>query len=457
MTKKALPIILSLLLISATAFCRSDENSKRIPYRQLLSRYEGMLKENEYLRDRVDSLLAESDRQRQLVDSLCEILNKNDYKLTELLISEADYPDSLIIPGIDSTALDGESIESFTTDVSDSVLIERLKDMRSMISLPYNPTVKRYMVRYSEKARAQMSRMLGEAQYFFPIYEDVFSRYDLPLELKYLSVIESAFKTKARSRAGARGLWQFMYGTAKLYGLNIDSYVDDRMDTWKATDAAARYLKDSYDLLGDWSLAIASYNCGTKNVLKAINRAGSSKFWDIYPYLPRETRGYLPAFVGAMYGMVYHKEYGIEPEGNPMSEPTALVTIKRKLHFKQLEEVLGIPVETVEWLNSQYIHNIVPASEDHPYQLRLPEKCIAAMESIEPDSLYNHRAEELFSKAVQIDKAKNGYSDGYHIVRKGENLSVIASRYGVSVSRLKKENGLKSNLIRPGKRLKIPR
>ena len=452
MIKKTILLLLNLLLLCPSAICKDDGTGKRIPYKQLMSRYEAIKTENEYLRGRVDSLLAEADFQRQLVDSLCEILNRNDYRPSEILVCESDFPDSLIVPGIDSTVT-----ETFSTDVSDSVLIERLKAMRSMISLPYNPTVKRYMIRYSEKAGAQMSRMLGEAQYFFPIYEEILSKYDIPMELKYLSVIESAFKTTARSRAGARGLWQFMYGTAKLYGLNIDSYVDDRMDTWKATDAAARYLKDSYELLGDWSLAIASYNCGTKNVLKAINRAGSSEFWDIYPYLPRETRGYLPAFVGAMYGMVYHKEYGIIPDKNPMPEPTGLVTIKRKLHFKQLEEVLGIPVETVEWLNSQYIHDIVPASEEQQFVLRLPEKCIELMESVEPDSLYNHRAGELFSKAVQLDKYKKGHGSEYHTVRSGENLSVIAARYGVSVNRLKKENGLKSNLIRPGKRLRIPR
>lgn len=455
MTKKPLLIILSLLFLLPNAYCKDTGNKKRIPYKQLLSRYEGIHTENDYLHRTVDSLLAEVDRQRQLVDSLCDVLNRNDSKLTEIRISDSDYPDSLIVPGNDSVI-----IESFTTDVSDSILIERLKAMRSMISLPYNPTVKRYMVRYSEKARTQMSRMLGEAKYFFPIYEEILSKYDIPLELKYLSVIESAFKTKARSRAGARGLWQFMYGTAKLYGLNIDSYVDDRMDTWKATDAAARYLKDSYELLGDWSLAIASYNCGTKNVLKAINKAGSSEFWDIYPYLPRETRGYLPAFVGAMYGMEYHKEYGIVPEENPIPDNTALVMIKRKLHFKQLEEVLGIPVGTVEWLNSQYIHDIVPATEEHPYVLRLPENCINLLENVEPDSLYNHRAEELFSKAVNVGKdtgSRRGSSSGYHTVRKGENLSLIAARYGVSVSSLKKANGLKSDIIGVGKRLRIPR
>ena len=189
----------------------------------------------------------------------------------------------------------------FTSGVPDQVLIERLEKMNSFIRLPYNETVKNYMVLYSEKMPTRMSQMLGLAQYYMPIFEEAFRKYGLPLELKYMAIIESALNPVAVSRVGATGMWQFMHSTARNYGLRIDSYIDDRMDPVASVDAAARYLRDAYRIFGDWSLAISSYNCGSGNVNKAIKRAGRRDFWSIYPYLPRETRGYVPAMVGAMY------------------------------------------------------------------------------------------------------------------------------------------------------------
>ena len=230
----------------------------------------------------------------------------------------------------------------FTTDVPDSVLMRRLADMNSFISLPYNETVKNYMILYSEKMPRKMGEMMGLSEYYMPIYEETFRRYDLPVELKYLAVIESALNPRAESRVGALGLWQFMYRTAKSYGLRIDSYVDERMDPVLSADAAARYLRDAYRIFRDWPLAISSYNCGSGNVNKAIKRAGGKKdFWSIYDYLPRETRGYVPAMVGAMYAFRYANEYGLYPE--PMAIPTYVDTIHlhKNLHFAQVSEAAG--------------------------------------------------------------------------------------------------------------------
>ena len=223
-------------------------------------------------------------------------------------------------------ANDSEDVEDFNMDsvrfesnVPDSVYIKRLEKMNSFITLPYNEIVRNYIILYSEKMPTKMRHILGLCDYYMPKYQEVLNKYDLPEELRAMAIIESALNPTAVSRAGAKGMWQFMYYTAKMYGLNINSFVDERLDPFKSADAAARYLQDAYEIFGDWNLAIASYNCGAGNVNKAIRRSGGSrKFWDIYPFLPRETRGYVPAFVGALYTMKYYKEHGLKPEGVQM-------------------------------------------------------------------------------------------------------------------------------------------
>ena len=218
----------------------------------------------------------------------------------------------------------------FQSNVPDEVYIERLKQMNSFITLPYNDIVKNYIILYSEKMPTKMAHMLGLSKYYMPIFEETFNKYDMPEELKAMAINESAL---AVSRVGAKGMWQFMYATAKMYGLHIDSFVDERLDPVKSADAAARYMMDAYKIFGDWSLAIASYNCGAGNVNKAIRRSGGSRaFWDIWPYLPRETRGYVPAFVGALYAMHYHKEHGIKPEAVEMPVQVDTFKINRQLH-----------------------------------------------------------------------------------------------------------------------------
>ncbi|MBQ2150963.1 MAG: lytic transglycosylase domain-containing protein, partial [Bacteroidales bacterium] len=293
-------------------------------------------KENQELRNEVDSLkkAMEKLRKEKLVkDSLAKemigIYEENEDKSAAGLNPEdynAETTDSLLniwymhrqVSGNrEGEGYDMDSVR-FSSNVSDAVMKERLENMNSFITLPYNEKVRNFMILYSEKMPTKMGHILRLCQYYMPIFEETFNKYKLPDELKYVAIIESALNPTAVSRAGAKGMWQFMMQTAKSYGLEINSYVDERLDPFKSSDAAARYLQDSYRLFGDWNLAISSYNCGPGNVNKAIRRSGSRDFWAVYDYLPRETRGYVPAFVGAMYAIKYSKEYGLQASGVQM-------------------------------------------------------------------------------------------------------------------------------------------
>ena len=290
-----------------------------------------------------------------------------------------------------------------------------------------------------------------------PIFQETFDRYNLPEELKAMAIIESALNPRAESRAGAKGMWQFMYGTAKQYGLHIDSFVDERMDVEKSMDAAARYLRDAYKVFGDWTLAISSYNCGSGNVSKAIRRAGGKRdFWSIYPFLPRETRGYVPAFVGAMYAMSYHKEYGISPLEVGMPVQTDTFEIHRNLHFKQIHELVGVPMEDLKNLNPQYVHEIIPGN-NHKYILKIPYKWTNAFISVEKDSLYRHKSDSLLSQKVMKDVENSGKNVGRiaYRVKSGDYLGKIANKYRVTVTQIKRWNNLKSTNIRAGQILYI--
>ena len=364
----------------------------------------------------------------------------------------------------------------FTSDVSDEVMLKRLSDMHAYVTIPFNETVKNFIILYSEKMPRHLSRMMGRSLYYFPIFEEAFARYDLPLELKYMSIIESALDPIARSRAGALGIWQFMYSTGKHYGLRINSFMDERMDVTKAADAAARYLRDAYNVFGDWSLAISAYNCGSGNVMKAIKRAGDKRdFWSIYPYLPEETRSYMPAFVGAMYAFTYSKEYGITPADVGMPVAVDTFEIRRNLHFRQIEDVVGVPLETISLLNPQYTHEIIPGA-DGMCVLNLPYNYTKAFVAAEKDSLYTHRAAELLDpqiiKEIEIAPIKpkggprnaaasnsgarkgTGHTTTYKVVS-GDYLGKIAQRYGCTVKQLKQWNNLKSDNIRVGQVLVV--
>lgn len=346
----------------------------------------------------------------------------------------------------------------YTSQVPDSVLVRRLNDIHSFIPLSYNDIVKNYIILYSEKMPQKMGRVIGLGNYYFPIFQETFNRYGIPEELRAMAVIESMLKYDAMSRVGARGMWQFMYYTAKKYGLKINSFVDERLDPVKAVDAAARYLKDSYEVFGDWPLAIASYNCGPGNVNKAIKRSGGkTDFWDIYYCLPRETRGYVPAFVGALYALNYYRECGITPEDVEMPTQIDTFHINRMLHFKQVSEMAGVPMDVLKVLNPQYTHDIIPGSPAEQWVLRIPADYTGRFVDVE-DSVHLHKADTLLNP-VTIKKIKDG-GDGQRIaykVKKGDYLGKIAARYNCSVKQIQKWNHLKGTNIREGQTLYIYR
>lgn len=345
----------------------------------------------------------------------------------------------------------------FESNVPDEVYIERIKKMNSFIQLPYNEIVRNYIIMYSEKMHKRMPHMLGICKYYMPIFEEIFDRYGLPVELKAMAIIESAMDPRAESRVGAKGMWQFMYQTAKIYDLHVDSFVDERMDPIKSCDAAAQYLLDAYNMFGDWILAIASYNCGAGNVRKAIKRAGGSrKFWDIWEYLPRETRSYVPAFVGALYTLEYYKEHGLKPEAVGMPSGIDTLVINKQLHLRQVSELTGAPLDQLKNLNPQYRHEIIPGHE-REYILRLPYQYTSSFIENE-DTLYKHKAEVYFDP-VAIKKIKDE-GDGVRIIYKvknGDYLGKIASKHRVSVAKIKKWNKLKNDNIRVGQKLVIYR
>lgn len=356
----------------------------------------------------------------------------------------------------------------FTSNVTDAEMMRRLEAMNSFIKLPYNDVVKNYIIQYSERMTTRMGRVMGLSTYYFPIFEDILLRYGLPQELKYMAIIESMLNPVATSRAGARGIWQFMYQTGTSYGLEINSYVDERLDVEKAVDAAARYLRDAYRTFGDWALAISSYNCGAGNVSKAIRRAdGKRDYWSIYPYLPRETRNYVPAFVAAMYAMTYYREYGIVPQMTGVPAQTDTFMIRRNLHFDQIEAVVGVPKEDLQNLNPQYVNDIIPGN-NHPYVLKLPYTWTARFLDANRDTLYAYKADSLVNGRILQDQRKSsgkstGKSSGgsssqqriAYKVKSGDYLGKIASKYGVTVAQIKSWNRLKSNNIQIGQTLYI--
>ena len=429
--------------------------------------------QNRRLQDLVDSLQFELERCKSdlhytdsIAGEMMAVYEENEHRSPAGLAPEdytAEVSDSLlniwythkIASDDESEIYDMDSVR-FESNVPDEVYIERLKNMNSFISLPYNDIVKNYIILYSEKMPTKMAHMLGLCRYYMPIFEETFNKYEIPEELKAMAIIESALNPRAVSRVNAKGMWQFMYSTAKMYGLQIDSFVDERFDPVKSADAAARYLKDAYAIFGDWNLAIASYNCGAGNVNKAIRRSGGKRgFWDIWPYLPRETRGYGPAFVGALYTLTYYKEHGIKPEAVEIPLHIDTLKITRQLHMRQVSELTNAPIDELKNLNPQYLHEIIPGGKE--YILRIPYAYTNAFIENE-DSVYRHKVDEYFNPAA-IKKIKDG-ADGERItykVKSGDTLGKIAGMYRCTVAQIKRWNNLKSTNIRIGQRLVIYR
>lgn len=367
---------------------------------------------------------------------------------------------------------------------------QRLNRMPTIIEMPYNEVVQQFIDRYSGRLRRSVSYMLGAQNFYIPIFEQALETYGMPLELKYLPVIESALNPKAVSRVGATGLWQFMVTTGKQYGLEVNSMVDERCDPVKSSYAAANYLSDLYKIFGDWNLVIAAYNCGPDNINKAIHRANGAKdYWEIYPYLPKETRGYVPAFIAANYIMNYYCEHNICPMVTELPAKTDTVVVNRDLHLEQIAQVLNINIEHLRNLNPEYRRDIVNGL-NKPKTVRLPESLVGAFIDNE-DSIYNFKTDELLLKRDVVDVKEDTPSVGRHYsysrsrssyssksrssysrkskkskkkkttrsksvtIKNGDTLSEIAARNHTTVKKLRKLNGISGNTIRAGKKIKV--
>lgn len=359
---------------------------------------------------------------------------------------------------IEVDSLQALAADTITIDATpDSVFVRRLRDLASPVELAYNSVVKSHILRYITKLRNLTGRLIGLSQYYFPMFEEELIKADLPIELRALPIIESALNPTAISRAGAAGLWQFMPGTGKVCGLEINSLVDERLDPARSTQAACKYLRGLYDIYHNWPLALAAYNCGPGNVNKAMARSGGKNFWEIYDFLPRETRGYVPAFIAASYVYAYHRNHGIEPIDAPLPMATDTLHVARLLHFGQIASTIDVPVETLRTLNPQYRIDIIPATTK-PYTLTLPQHAvtnyIAAETTIhQKDSLY---LKEYINPANLDKKRTQGPAATYYVVKKGDTLGSIARRHHVSVQSLMRLNKLQNaNKLRLGQRLRI--
>lgn len=408
----------------------------------------------------------------------------------------------------DTTCANPDYNPTFTTEEYQ----ERLRRLPVVMEMPYNSVVQKFIDQYSGRLRRTVSYALGAGNFYIPIFEEALDYYGLPLELKYLPVIESALEPKAKSPAGAVGLWQFMLATGKRYDLKVNSLIDERQDPYKSSWAAARYLRDLYKIYRDWNLVIAAYNCGPTNVNKAIHRAdGVRDYWTIYPYLPSETRGYVPAFIAANYIMNYYCEHNICPMKTKLPITTDTVTIMRDLHMQQVAELCNIDVEAIQALNPQYRTQLIPGSSG-PMTLCLPTETLNMFIDLK-DSVYNYRVDELLTRrsCVEVDdrldnrsvaskrraarqqsasesssssrrsasksssrkssrssssksssrssrssrKSKKEKSSASATVRKGDTLIEIAHRNGTTVEKLRKKNKIKGNMIKPGQKLKV--
>lgn len=436
--------------------------------------------------------------QAQVVDDDTEIMVTNEQgenetiDLPEALTSEID---SLLHLYHTKTYLRRDADCNFPNvnkTYEPDVYKDRLQRLPTIMEMPYNNVVQKFIDRYSNQLRNSVGIMLGASNFYMPIFEQALETYGLPLELKYLPVIESGLNPTAVSRVGATGLWQFMLATGKNYGLEVNSLLDERCDPVKSSYAAANYLKDLYRIFGDWNLVIAAYNCGPDKVNQAIHRASGSKdYWQIYPYLPRETRGYVPAFIAANYIMNYYCEHNICPMTADLPVKTDTIVVNRDVHFEQIAKVLNMDQALIRSLNPQYRKNIV-IGNTKPSTLRLPVAMINAFIDNE-DSIYAYNADLLLTKRAEVEvapdvpayintrptasrsrssynsnrgkstKQRNSRSSRRNkrasnksvTVRKGDTLSEIAARNNTTVKKLKKLNRIKGNTIQKGKKLKV--
>ena len=398
------------------------------------------------LQERIDkensgeAIVEESDEMMGMIENLADIPYFEQHKLESSSKSKNIY----------------NYQEGFIPTFPDSVYAERIAKLREQttIELVYNNHVKSFINVYAVQKRDHTCRILGLADIYFPMFEQALDKYNIPLEIKYLAVVESALNPCAGSHAGAKGLWQFMYATGKTYKLNVTSLVDDRMDPVKSTEAACQHLLDLYNKYDDWFLALAAYNSGGGNVNKAIRRAGGLKnYWAVWPFLPKETRGYVPAFIAVNYVMNYSQEHNLYPtDPGIIADGVDSVTVHEPLHFDQLHEMLNIPMEDIKFFNPQYKAGIIPANAKTPMSLRLPEKYIDSF-IVHEKEVYNFKTKKGIDRAKLEEEMKKVSDRSIHIVKSGESLGSIANKYRISVNQLKTWNKLKNTTIYPGQKL----
>jgi len=329
-------------------------------------------------------------------------------------------------------------------------------DAKTPFNIAYNPSLESVIKNYLKNRRKSIERLMALSEYYFPMFERELDNHDIPLEVKYLAIVESALKPKAKSRVGATGLWQFMFATGKQYGLDVSSYVDERCDPIMATEAASKYLASLYRIFGDWDLALAAYNSGPGNVSKAIRRSGGyQNYWNIRPHLPRETAGYLPAFLATMYIFEYAEEHGFQPQKPTFRYfQTDTVKVKQMITLDQVSEILDVKMEELQFLNPSYKLDIIPHIKDENYTLRLPQEYIGAFVTNE-DSIYAYAKAEFDKREKPLPQFFESDTRVRYRVRSGDYLGKIARKYGVRVSQIKRWNGLRSNDLRVGQRLTI--
>ena len=379
----------------------------------------------------------------------------------------------------DIVSIDIDSEVSY--DLSTELLKKRLAkmDAKSPFNIEYHPALENTIKAFLKNRPKAFERLMAISEYYFPMFEEHLAKYNIPLELKYLAIVESALNPRAKSRVGASGLWQFMYPTGKQYNLEVSSYVDERYDPLKATEAACQYLSSLFGIFGDWSMVLAAYNCGPGNVSKAIRRSGGSQnYWNIRKNLPKETANYVPAFLATFYIYEFKKEHGIVPKKAPITYfETDTIMVKKQMSFKQISELLDIPMDQLEFLNPIYKLKVVPFEADEPHYLRLPKNKMGLFVSNE-DKIYAYLnyletykektktefiastskdsiASGIDSTSTVVNKPKFERKTQFHTIKSGESLGKIADKYNVSISELKNWNNIKGNNIQAGKKLKI--
>ena len=416
------------------------------------------------------SAFAQENKIITVIDSLTEVDNINSLVKDSLFLvnhHEATLIDSLWLSPMYHSPLyvDFQYVDPYE-EMNDTtynalpteLLKERLAELnsRTPFHVEYNPALENVIKFYLKTRKETLADLMGKAAYYFPMFEEHLVKYDLPLEIKYLAIVESALKPRARSRVGASGLWQFMYYTGRQFNLDVNSYVDERYDPIRATEAACKYLVTLHNIFGDWELALAAYNSGPGNVSKAIRRSGGNKnFWNIRRFLPRETAGYVPSFYATYYILEYAKEHNIKPKKIIANRfETDTITVKRQITFDQINRVLGTDDDLLEFLNPQYKLNIIPNIKGKNYYLRLPKDLIGTFVSNE-EKIYAFAEADDAKREKPLPKIFETPERITYRVRSGDYLGRIAIRYGVTVSQIKRWNGLRSNNLKVGQRLSI--